>query len=87
MKFKWTAETKEIISFSTAILMLVFAIVIGMYGMWCPPLGEIHESILWVIAQCLIYAGSIFGITNMVKNSCNKIKKELQDEFNSRNKD
>ena len=26
------------------------------------PVGQIHDSVLWYFAQCLIYAGSAIGI-------------------------
>ena len=35
-------------------------------GFLVPPVGEISDSVLWFFAQCLLYAGSIFGVTAYV---------------------
>ena len=32
-------------------------------------MGLIHDSVLWVFAQCLIYAGSVLGVTGFLKSS------------------
>ena len=31
-----------------------------------PPPGEIHDSVLYIFAQILIYCGSIFGIDSYI---------------------
>ena len=38
-------------------------------GLLLPPMGTIHDSVLWVFAQCLIYAGSVLGVTGFLKSS------------------
>lgn len=49
-------------SFS-AILMLLAGIALAAAALFMPPQGEISASVCTVFAQCLIYAGSVFGIT------------------------
>ncbi len=52
-------ETAAIIS---ALMMLVSGIALSVVGFATSPTGEIHDSVLWYLAQALIYAGSIFGV-------------------------
>ena len=56
-KGKWKIEREH-----TAILLLVAGIVMAFIALFLPPPGEIHESVLYIFAQILIYCGSIFGI-------------------------
>ena len=48
------------------------------------PTGQIHDSVLWFFAQCLIYAGSIFGVAVYVNTKFNylvdKIKMKEEDK-------
>lgn len=55
-------ETKEDVQVCTAVGMLILGAGLSVAGFIVPPLGQIHDSVLWFFAQCLIYAGSIFGI-------------------------
>ena len=47
----------------SALLMLGSGIGLSVAGFVAPPLGEISDSVLWYVAQALIYAGSVFGVT------------------------
>ena len=38
-------------------------------GLAPAPDGTIHDSVLWVFAQCLIYSGSVLGVTGFLKSS------------------
>ena len=42
--------------------MLAFGCSLTVAGFIVPPLGEITDSVLLVLAQCFIYAGSALGI-------------------------
>lgn len=46
-----------------AMMMLVSGIVLSVAGFVVDPVGEISDSVLWYVAQALIYAGSVFGVT------------------------
>ena len=52
------ASLKEL----TAIVLLTFGIILAFVALLMPPPGEIHDSVLYIFAQILIYCGSIFGI-------------------------
>lgn len=53
---------KEAASIISALMMLVSGIALSVVSFVTSPIGEIHDSVLWYLAQALIYAGSIFGV-------------------------
>ena len=55
----------------TAIVLIVFGIILAFTALLLPPPGEIHESVLYIFAQILIYCGSIFGIDSYINQKIN----------------
>ena len=51
---------------TTACGLLLSGVVIAFIALLMPPPGEIHDSVLYLFAQILIYAGSVFGISAYV---------------------
>lgn len=51
----------------SALLLLTSGAVLAYIGCFLPPQGEISESVLWYTSQCMIYAGSVFGIGEYVR--------------------
>lgn len=47
----------------SALLMILAGIGLSIAGFVRDPMGEISDSVLWFVAQSLIYAGSVFGVT------------------------
>ena len=70
-------EVKEAIQYGSAIAMLLLGAVLSVAGFITDPAGEIHESVLWLFAQCLIYAGSVFGISVYMTDRFSRIEKKL----------
>ncbi len=57
----------------SAVLMLLAGIALAAAALFMPPQGEISPSVCTVFAQCLIYAGSVFGITQyLTLKDCSK---------------
>lgn len=50
----------------SAVALLAAGVALSVAGFLVPPVGEISDSVLWFFAQCLLYAGSIFGVTAYV---------------------
>ncbi len=69
MKYK---ESFKIIS---AAFMLVMGVTLCFCAFWTAPVGEIHDSVLWYFAQCLIYAGSALGIDLIIDERIRKMNK------------
>ena len=57
--------------------MLAVGTLLVIAGFIVPPTGEVHDSVLWFFGECLIYAGSIFGISIYVSGKINHIRREL----------
>lgn len=70
-------ETKEIVQIFSAIGMLLVGTALAIAGFCVPPIGEIHDSVLWIFAQCLIYAGSIFGVGIYINGKFNHLQDKL----------
>lgn len=60
---KITKEDKDTIATMTALVMLAFGVVLTAAGFIVTPVGQIDDSVLYVLGQCLLYSGSIFGIS------------------------
>ena len=46
--------------------MLISGVGLCVAAFCVEPVGEIHDSVLWYFAQCLIYAGSAVGIDVLI---------------------
>lgn len=55
-----------------AIASFVAAVLFGIAGFIVPPPGEIHDSVLYLIAQFLLLTASIFGVGAMFSSNRNK---------------
>lgn len=74
-------ETKENIQYSTAVGMLVLGASLAVTGFVCSePMGQIHDSVLWLFAQCLLYAGSVFGISIYINSRFNNLIEKLKEK-------
>lgn len=63
-----TKERKDAIATYSALGMIVFGAILTAAGFCVSPVGKIDESVLWVLGQCLLYAGGIFGVTLYTKH-------------------
>lgn len=52
----------------SALLMIAAGIGLSIASFVRDPLGEISDSVLWFVAQSLVYAGSIFGVAVYIDN-------------------
>lgn len=80
-QFIVTKETKENVQIVSAIAMLIGGFLLAVAGFIVPPTGQIHESVLGVFAECLIYAGSIFGVTIYIQTKYAELRSYLDDKL------
>ena len=84
-----TKEDRTKYQVYSALAMLLAGVALSVAGFLVPPVGEISDSVLWFFAQCLIYAGSIFGVSIYVQSKFTELKEEINkrkrvvDEFKS----
>lgn len=78
---KWDNTTKEILSYSFALISLLGGFGLTIAGFIVDPTGQIHESVLFVLGQCLVFAASICGISMHVKRGMNEISNHVKEEI------
>jgi len=63
-----------------AIVSAVVAFLIGwgltVAGFLLPPRGEVHDSVLWILGQALVYAASVFGVGMYISSEMTKLRTE-----------
>lgn len=81
-------ETYRELDFKNRLAVVTCLIAFGLG--WCltiagfiiPPLGEVADSILWILGQSLLYTASVLGIgmytNNLVKNGIRGIRRDLR---------
>lgn len=69
-----TKETRTDVQIYSAIAMLLAGVALATAGFIVPPTGEISDSVLLFFAQCLIYAGSIFGVSIYIHTKFAELK-------------
>ena len=82
-----TKETRGNIAVISAIAMLSFGMIFTGIGFFVHPLGEVSDSVLWILGQALIYAGSIFGIATYTKGVIIKQVGELEERYKREKKE
>ena len=63
---------KSIMKETSALALLAAGILLAFISLFLPPPGEIDDSVLYIFAQILIYAGSIFGIEHYINEKLRK---------------
>lgn len=75
-----TKEPRTTYQVFSALAMLLSGVALSIAGFIVPPVGEISDSVLWFFAQCLIYAGSIFGVSIYVQSKFTELKNQLENK-------
>jgi len=55
-------DVRQSAATSTAIIVLFVGLGLTIAGFIVEPTGQIHDTVLWVLGQTLIYAASVFGV-------------------------
>lgn len=78
-------NTKDWIQYSTAVAMIVSAIVIAFLAFFFT--ADIASGVLIYIAQALCYAGGIFGVSIYFRTKLGEFESKLKDEMKNMMKD
>ena len=76
-----TSNTKEWIQYGTAIGMLVSGVLLTFLCFFLNRY-KIETEVLWYVAQCITFAGAVFGISAYTKQRLDKIEKEIKNQIN-----
>ena len=69
---------KERISVWTALAAFILGWGLTIAGFVVEPVGEVADSVLWILGQALIYAASVFGITNYFHTESTKLRQDVK---------
>lgn len=70
---------KEMLVFALAILSIVAGIVMLFLGMYIPPEGQIHETVLTAFGIICLFTGSLLGVSMHYANELTKFKSSALD--------
>ena len=71
-------KTSVKIQYFIAVAAFLAAVGFGIAGFIVPPPGEVHDSVLYLIAQFLLLTASILGVGAMFASQKISLKKKLQ---------
>ena len=80
ISIEMTKETRTDIQIYSAIAMLIAGVALATAGFIVVPTGEISDSVLLFFAQCLIYAGSIFGVSVYIHTKFAELKSVIDSK-------
>lgn len=68
----------------TALFALIFGFALSVAGFIVSPLGVVDDSVLWILGQCLIYAGSIYGISTHYATKQEEFEQKIEEKLKER---
>lgn len=74
-------EKKDIVTFGAALFMLAFGVILTTAGFIIDPAGQIDDSVLYVLGQCLIFSGSVLGVSSYTTGKMHLIEKDVDERF------
>lgn len=78
MEQKWNSlDIKSKIAIITAIVAFVIGWVLTIAG-FIVGQGAIHDSVLWVLGQALVYAASVLGVGMYIGSEVKHLKGEIR---------
>ncbi|MBR3092268.1 MAG: hypothetical protein IKG99_04505 [Bacteroidaceae bacterium] len=72
-----TTHTKEMITYSSALAMLLSGIILAFLSFFLND-HDIANGVLIYIAQALVYSGSIFGVALYIKSKLVEFRSEMK---------
>jgi len=73
-------KTPAKIQYFIAVSAFIAAVGFGIAGFITPPPGEVHESVLYLIAQFLLLTASILGVGAMFISQKISLQKKLMNQ-------
>ena len=68
---------KQKVAMLSGILSFALGWGLTIAGFCIPPIGEIADSVLWVLGQALIYTGSVLGLTQYFSAESVKLRHDV----------
>lgn len=78
MKNGWKdLNIKEKITIISACAAFIFGWSMSVAGFFIPPVGEVADSVLWILGQSLVYAASVFGVSAYFRSETVQLKRDM----------
>lgn len=78
-KFNFSEDSKEVIQYAICVICIIGAMIMSFLALYITPEGEIHNSVLWICGQLLVFVGSIFGINSIHRVNMRKINNRIEN--------
>lgn len=86
MKNWGTLNIKEKLAIITAIAAFVIGWGLTIAGFIVPPTGDVHDSVLFILGQALVYSASVFGITSYFTSESKRMREDVSKLINDERK-
>lgn len=71
-------DIKTKFAIGTAVIAFVVGWGLTIAGFIIPPRGEVHDSVLWILGQALVYTASVLGIGMYFNNQMAKFRADTR---------
>ena len=71
-------DIKTKFAIGTAVIAFVVGWGMTIAGFIIPPKGEVHDSVLWILGQALVYTASVLGIGMYFNNQMAKFRADTR---------
>lgn len=72
---------KEVIIYTLAVVTMLAGLALLFIGLYIPPEGEIHGSVLTAFGSVCIFVASLLGISLHYANELDKFKNTVQEQL------
>ncbi|MDE5750113.1 MAG: hypothetical protein K2H87_05020 [Duncaniella sp.] len=72
---------KEVVTYSLAVVTMTSGLVLLYLGLFIPPEGEIHQSVLTAFGLISIFVASLLGISIHYANELEKFKADITERL------
>lgn len=72
---------KEVIIYTLAVVTMLAGLTLLFIGLYIPPEGEIHGSVLTAFGSVCIFVASMLGISLHYANELDKFKNTVQEQL------
>ena len=74
-----TPNAKDNIQYSTAVFMLLSGVVLTYCSFFMK--GDVLDSVLWYAGQTMVYAGSIFGVSVLIRTKSGELRNYIEERI------
>lgn len=78
MKTTWNdLSIKEKIAIISAVSAFCLGWAMSIGAFFVPPVGEVADSILWILGQALLYSSAVFGVSAYFRSEAVQLRRDM----------